>query len=119
MIKKTLPLAFTFMVLFLAMPIKFSFSESLKEKAAKDSIIVYTYEIKDMIAAPVWRLTQKAFDEAIKIKADLIIIHMNTYGGTLDHADSIRSKILNSKIPVWVFIDNNAEIGRASCRERV
>jgi membrane-bound serine protease (ClpP class) len=33
---------------------------------------------------------------------------MNTYGGMLDAADSIRTKILNSPIPVYVFIDNNA-----------
>ena len=33
---------------------------------------------------------------------------MNTYGGTVVDADSIRTRILNSKIPVVVFVDNNA-----------
>ena len=33
---------------------------------------------------------------------------MNTYGGLLNAADGIRTAILNSDIPVWVFIDNNA-----------
>ncbi len=33
---------------------------------------------------------------------------MNTYGGMLDAADSIRTKILDSDIPVYVFIDKNA-----------
>jgi len=33
---------------------------------------------------------------------------MNTYGGEVLYADSIRTKILNSKIPVYVFVDNNA-----------
>jgi membrane-bound serine protease (ClpP class) len=33
---------------------------------------------------------------------------MNTYGGTVVDADSIRTKILNSQVPIWVFIDNNA-----------
>jgi membrane-bound serine protease (ClpP class) len=33
---------------------------------------------------------------------------MNTYGGLVDMADSIRTKILNYHKPVWVFIDNNA-----------
>jgi membrane-bound serine protease (ClpP class) len=33
---------------------------------------------------------------------------MNTYGGTVIHADSIRTRILNTKTPVFVFIDNNA-----------
>lgn len=69
---------------------------------------VYVFDIKEQIAAPVWRTTQKAFSKAAELEADLILIHMNTYGGAVDAADSIRTKILNSKIPVYVFIDNNA-----------
>ncbi|MFO7722630.1 MAG: NfeD family protein [Bacteroidales bacterium] len=69
---------------------------------------VYTYEIKEEIAKPVWLKTQKAFEEAAALNADLILIHMNTYGGTVLEADSISSKIMNSSIPVIVFIDNNA-----------
>ena len=71
-------------------------------------IKVYKYEIREMIAKPVWRTTQKAFEEAMAMGADIIIIHMNTYGGVVDMADSIRTKILNSDIPVYVFIDDNA-----------
>jgi membrane-bound serine protease (ClpP class) len=70
--------------------------------------LVYTFDMTDQIAPPLWRLTQKAFEEAEEMGADLIIIRMNTYGGLLDAADSIRTKILNSNIPVYVFIDNNA-----------
>lgn len=55
-----------------------------------------------------WRITQRGFDEAAEQNADIIIIHMNTYGGMVNMADSIRTKILNSTIPVWVFIDNQA-----------
>ncbi len=33
---------------------------------------------------------------------------MNTYGGEVIFADSIRTKIINSPFPVYVFIDNNA-----------
>lgn len=40
--------------------------------------------------------------------ADVILIHMNTYGGEVVYADSIRTKILNEHLPVYVFIDNNA-----------
>ncbi|MDA3943007.1 MAG: nodulation protein NfeD [Bacteroidetes bacterium] len=69
---------------------------------------VYTFDIKEEIAPPVWRTTQKAFEAAYEAKADLMLIHMNTYGGMVDAADSIRTKILNSRIPVYVFIDNNA-----------
>ncbi len=74
----------------------------------KDTTLVYLFEIKENIAPPAWRLTKRAFDEADEMNADLVLIHLNTYGGMLDAADSIRTKILNSDIPVWVFIDNNA-----------
>lgn len=69
---------------------------------------IYTFEIKEEIAPPVLRMTQKAFDAAHDTSANLIIIDMNTYGGMLESADSIRTIILESKIPVWVFINNNA-----------
>lgn len=70
--------------------------------------IVYKFDIKEEIAPPVQRKTQEAFDEAHEVGADLVLIHMNTYGGMLDAADSIRTEILKSTIPVYVFIDNNA-----------
>ncbi len=69
---------------------------------------IYKFNIKENIAPPVWRTTQKAFKEAKEANADIILIHMNTYGGMVDAADSIRTKILNCNIPVYVFIDNNA-----------
>jgi membrane-bound serine protease (ClpP class) len=70
--------------------------------------IVYTFNIKEQIAKPIWRITQKAFEEAHQIGAKYIIIQMNTYGGLVDMADSIRTKILNSDIPVYIYIDDNA-----------
>ena len=70
--------------------------------------LVYKFDIKEEIAKPVWRSTKESFEEANNLGAKIIIIHMNTYGGQVILADSIRTKILNSKIPVYVFIDNNA-----------
>jgi len=70
--------------------------------------VVYTFEIKEEIAPPVLRKTEKALKEAEKLKADIIIIQMNTFGGMLDAADKIRTLLLESKIPVFVLIDNNA-----------
>lgn len=69
---------------------------------------VYVFPIREEIAPPVQRTTRKALEEARALKADIILIHMNTYGGMLESADSIRTAILNSDIPFWVFIDNNA-----------
>jgi membrane-bound serine protease (ClpP class) len=76
---------------------------------AQDStLIIYKFNVKEQIAPSVWRQTKKVFELAEKENAGLILIHMNTYGGTVVDADSIRTKIINSDIPVWVFIDNNA-----------
>jgi len=83
--------------------------ETLREKIESGKTIqVYKFDIKEPIAPPVWRSTQKAMKEAHDKEMDLILIHMNTYGGMLEEADSIRTRILQSKIPVFVFIDNNA-----------
>lgn len=87
-------------VLFLSF---FAFSQG------NDSIkLVYKFNIKEDISPSVWHQTQKVFENAEEMNADLILLHMNTYGGTVVDADSIRTKIINSSIPVWVFIDNNA-----------
>lgn len=70
--------------------------------------LIYKFEIKENIMAPALRRTQRAFEDADTLGADVILIHMNTYGGQVDIADSIRTRILQSRIPVMVFIDNNA-----------
>lgn len=70
--------------------------------------IIYQFDIQEEIAPPVWHKTQKAFEEAKALGAELILINMNTYGGQVDAADSIRTRILNCDIPVYVFINNNA-----------
>ena len=82
---------------------------NVEQSSSRDSkILVYRFEIMDNIMKPVWRVTQRAMNEAAEEKADYIIIHLNTYGGALNIADSIRTKIINSGIPVFVFIDNQA-----------
>ena len=81
---------------------------SSAQNGGNKTTIIYKFEIKDEIAPPVWRTTQKALAEARAVGADIILIHMNTYGGMLESADSIRTALLQSPIPVWVFIDNNA-----------
>lgn len=85
-------------------------AQDIDEKDLSDNhkILIFKYEMQEQIAPAIWRITKKSFEEATKIGADYIIIHMNTYGGLLDAADSIRTMILNSPIPVFVFIDNNA-----------
>lgn len=69
---------------------------------------VLQIDLKEEIDPGAWRTVKNAFEMAKENQSDLILIHLNTYGGMLDYADSIRTKILNSTIPTIVFIDNNA-----------
>lgn len=80
----------------------------LQMAAISQSKLVYQFDIKDEIGPPTWRITKLAIEEAHELNADLIFISMNTYGGAVDAADSIRTKVLNSDIPVFVLIENNA-----------
>lgn len=70
--------------------------------------LYYKIDIKKEIGSTTWRYMQRGYKEAVDHDAQGIILHMNTYGGTVVHADSIRTLILNSAIPVYAFIDNNA-----------
>jgi len=86
---------------------------SAKGQGRSDSVFgsqlkVYQFEIFEEIAPAATRKTIRAMDEAGAMHADLIILHLNTYGGLVSDADSIRTRILNSNIPVYVFVENNA-----------
>lgn len=98
----------TFLLLIIFVKIISLSSLSAQEENDSRKKLVYKFDIKENISPPVWHRTQKAFQEAHELNADLILIHLNTYGGMVLTADSISTKILNSLIPVIVFIDNNA-----------
>ncbi len=76
--------------------------------ATETKKLVYQLNIRDEITPGMARKVNKAIKFAEQKHADVLLIHMNTYGGLLDAADSIRTKILNCKMPTIVFIDNNA-----------
>lgn len=76
-------------------------STSHKEK-------IYVLKIFDEIGPSSWRTTKNGLQEAREVNADIVLVHLNTYGGLVDAADSIRTALLNFPKPVWVFIDNNA-----------
>ena len=80
----------------------------LNVSAITDSNTVYVFDIKDEISDPVWHNIQNALEEADQVNADYFIIDMNTYGGLVLIADSIRTAILRSDIPVYILINNNA-----------
>ena len=70
--------------------------------------LIYMFPIREPIMPSVERLTAKCLAEAREMGADAVLIQMNTYGGLVDAADSVRTALLGSPIPVWVWIDNQA-----------
>lgn len=80
----------------------------LNEAYAQDKKTIYSFNIQEEIGPSAWRTTKKALSNAKAIKADVILLKMNTFGGMVDYADSIRTALLSSKIQTIVFIDNNA-----------
>jgi membrane-bound serine protease (ClpP class) len=77
------------------------FSSSFAQK-------VYVFELKDDIGPSSWRTVKQVYDSAQSKKVDYVLMELNTYGGALNFADSIRSKLLDSKIKTIVYINNNA-----------
>ena len=81
---------------------------SLNPIIAAEKRIIYKIDIKKEIDRTTQIYLSKGLAEAQSLGADAILIHLNTYGGLVDAADSMRTAILYNPIPVYVFIDNNA-----------
>lgn len=73
-----------------------------------DSPLVYRFELVADIMPPAWRTVQRAVAEAHALKADVLLVQLDTYGGMVNIADSISQRLLHAKMPVLVFIANNA-----------
>ena len=69
---------------------------------------VFTFAIDENIDPGMNRRVKLAMDQAAALKVDVILIEMDTYGGAVTDADEIRTRILESKIPVYVFINKDA-----------
>lgn len=76
--------------------------------AQNDKKTVYRFSIDEEIAPPASLRVEKAMAEAAELNADIIVVHINTFGGTLDDADKIRTAFLQADRPVYAYIDNNA-----------
>lgn len=76
--------------------------------AKNEKELIYKIDIKKEIDHTSRLYLSNGLTEAKSLGADAVLIHLNTYGGLVDAADSMRTAILYSPIPVYVFIDNNA-----------
>jgi membrane-bound serine protease (ClpP class) len=69
---------------------------------------IYVFKIDDNIDPRMNRKVKLALEDAKKQSAAMIIIEMDTYGGAVNDADDIRTMILESEIPVHVWINKDA-----------
>ena len=54
------------------------------------------------------RFTELALSKAEADDVDYVVIEMDTYGGALNDADDIRTRILNFEKPIYVYINKDA-----------
>lgn len=74
--------------------------------AAQAKVFVVSIESEiDNRAARHFSLAQRQATEA---GADILVVKLNTFGGALDAADSIRTALLRSPLPTVAFVDVNA-----------
>lgn len=69
---------------------------------------VMVMEIKAEIDPRMLRYVRLALENAEKIKADYVIVEMDTYGGILTDAKEIVDLIMDFKKPIWVYINSDA-----------
>jgi membrane-bound serine protease (ClpP class) len=69
---------------------------------------IYQVQIKEDIGPNAWRTLQKAYRNAQASRAELFIVELNTFGGLVNFADSMRTCLLESRIPTVVYINHNA-----------
>jgi membrane-bound serine protease (ClpP class) len=77
-----------------------------KAQTAKSKVMVM--EIKDEIDPRMLRYVKLALENAEKIKADYVVIDMDTYGGVLTDAKEIVDLLMDFKKPIWVYVNSDA-----------
>ena len=81
---------------------------TLIQAAGEELRSVYMLRLDDEIGSSTWRYPREALDEARREGADMLLVHLNTYGGSVVHADSIRTALMRFQGPVVAYVDNNA-----------
>lgn len=69
---------------------------------------VYVVPIEREIDVAAFRQLNHALRNANENGSDMVILKLNTYGGAVDAADSMRTALLRSPLPTVAFVDHNA-----------
>ena len=76
--------------------------------AQKENKKILLAEVKSNIDPRTNRYTKLLIDEAKNGNYDIVIIEMDTYGGAVNDADDIRTRILDFEKPIYVWINKDA-----------
>ncbi len=93
--------------LFLAL-IAWSFLHISMNTFGQEKTKVFVMKIDSEIDPRTNRYSELALDEAKGTEADIIILELDTYGGAVNDADDIRTRILECEKPIWAFINKDA-----------
>jgi membrane-bound serine protease (ClpP class) len=74
----------------------------------QDKKKVMVMEIKQEIDPRTTRYVKLAIEHAESIKADIVVVEMDTYGGVLTDAKEVTQMIMDFKKPIWVYINSDA-----------
>ncbi len=88
--------------------IVFILAHAISAQPALDEKKVFLMKISSEIDPRTNRYSELALQEAADIEADIIILEIDTYGGAVNDADDIRTRLLEEEKPVWVFINKDA-----------
>ncbi|XOV91123.1 MAG: nodulation protein NfeD [Bacteroidota bacterium] len=73
-----------------------------------DSITVLHLKVQAEIDPRTNRYTELGLEKAQELGVDFVILELDTYGGALNDADDIRTRILEFDIPVYAYINKDA-----------
>jgi membrane-bound serine protease (ClpP class) len=75
---------------------------------ASSETVVMLMKIQSEIDPRTNRYTKLALEEARAMEADLVVLELDTYGGAVNDADDIRTRIMEFDKPIYVFINKDA-----------
>lgn len=74
----------------------------------REKPLVLHMKIDDVIDPRTNRYSELGLEEAAQLEADYVILELDTYGGALNDADDIRTRILNFDRPIYAYINRDA-----------
>lgn len=69
---------------------------------------VFVIPVETEIDNSAVRNFRRGLDKAVEDNSTLLVLRLNTFGGALDAADSIRTALIRTELPTVAFVDVNA-----------